>query len=117
MSNRKLTLFELHLDDATFSATKNALRSDDGTEDEADDEPVAIDVEDEPTEPDVADADVDEAIEAAEDAEEESGGRGGKLLVFLLVVLLAAVAKKLMGKGGDLDELEGDGEVEVDVEA
>lgn len=91
MTDRKLTLFELHLHDATFNATKGipSLGGDEAADDESDE------VED-----------------------EEAGGgpgrrRGGELLgVLLLLVLLAAVARALMGKDGAIEELEDLDEVE-----
>jgi hypothetical protein len=85
MPERKLTLFEIHLDDATFTANASATKG----------------VESALPEGEEVDAE-------AEETDEETGGAcPGKgaakgLLVLVLLVALAAAAKKLTGD--ELDE-------------
>jgi hypothetical protein len=95
MADRKITLLELHLDDASFSAnaTKGvpSLVGDEGSEE------------------------ADERDDDEEEGTTGGGGRTGTLLgVLLLLVLLAAVARALMGGDEELEELDELDEVEVE---
>lgn len=90
MAGRKLTLFEIHLDDATFTANASAT---DGIDPSL---PEGEAVEGETDEP-------DETEKAGGACPGKGAARG--LLVLVLVVALAALAKKLAGEEVD-EELE-----------
>ena len=84
MPERKLTLFEIHLDDATFTANASATRG----------------VESALPEGEEADAEAEETEEAGGACPGKGAAKG--LLVLVLLVALAAAAKKLTGD--ELDE-------------
>lgn len=92
MAGRKLTLFEIHLDDATFTANASATKDADPSLPEG-----------EETEAETDEADEDEDEEAGGAGPVKGAARG--LLVLVLLAAVAALAKKLAG--GEVDaELE-----------
>jgi hypothetical protein len=82
MATKKFTLLELHLDDGSIQLGSKTLRGSGPSDDEPD-------------------------AEAGDESGESAGSTVGKLLLAsVALALLAAVAKRVLGGGDDLDELE-----------